>query len=235
MGFLKIIFFALYLFQAIHAHNDCPSRLCGIINPLVVRFPFRLQGQQPQSCGFPGFDLSCTKQKSEEVVVLNLPYSGDFWVRDINYLIQEIQLYDPNGCIPKRLLNLNLSASPFMPGYSQNFTFLSCPRDVVGTRFAIIDCLSNSTASVLATSSMNLARAMNMCSTIVTLPIPVSWPREDDWLSSNLGEDLRLTWDVPECQGCEAKGGICGFQNSTSNQILCLTDPATGKNLHFYV
>ncbi|KAI3444414.1 hypothetical protein Pfo_001079 [Paulownia fortunei] len=232
MGVLKIIFFALFLFQAIHAQNDCPSRFCGK-NPFVVRFPFRLQGQQPPSCGYPGFDLSCTSQKPE-VVVLNLPYSGDFWVRDINYLTQEIQLYDPNGCLPRRLLSLNLSSSPFIAGYSQNFTFLSCPPDLVATRFTTIDCLSNSTASVLATSSMNLARAMNICSTIVTLPVPVSWPQDDDWLSSNLNEDLRLTWNVPNCEGCEARGGICGFENSTSDQILCFTDPGTGNNFHFY-
>ncbi|KAL0428740.1 UNVERIFIED_CONTAM: putative RING-H2 finger protein ATL21A [Sesamum radiatum] len=223
MGVLKIISFALLLFQAIHAGNDCPSQLCGD-NPFVVRFPFRLEGQQLQNCGYPGFDLSCTSQKPQ-VVVLNLPHSGDFWVRDINYLMQEIQLYDPNGCLPRRLLSLNLSSSPFVAGYSQNFTFLSCPTDSVRTRLAVIDCLSNSTVSVFATSSMNLARAMTMCSVVITLPIPVLWPQDDVWLSSNLDEDLRLTWNVPSCGGCEARGGVCGFENSTSDQIWCFTDP----------
>ncbi|KAL0426118.1 UNVERIFIED_CONTAM: putative RING-H2 finger protein ATL21A [Sesamum radiatum] len=233
MGVLKIISFALLLIQEIHAGNDCPSQSCGD-NPFVVRFPFWLEGQQLQNCGYPGFDLSCTSQEPQ-VVVLNLPHSGDFWVRNINYLMQEIQLYDPNGCLPRRLLSLNLSSSPFMAGYSQNFTFLSCPPDSVRTRLAIIDCLSNSTVSVLATSSMNLARAMNMCSIVVTLPIPVSWPQDEDWLSSNLDEDLRLTWNVPSCGGCEARGGVCGFENSTSDQILCLTNPESGKSLGLQV
>ncbi|KAK4418519.1 putative RING-H2 finger protein ATL21A [Sesamum alatum] len=227
MGVLKIISFALLLFQAIHAGNDCPSQLCGD-NPFVVRFPFLLEGQQLQNCGYPGFDLSCTSQKPQ-VVVLNLPNSGDFWVRNINYFMQEIQLYDPNGCLPRRLLSLNLSSSPFMAGYSQNFTFLSCPTDSVRTRLAIINCLSNSTVSVLATSSMNLARAMNMCSIINTLPIPVLWPQDDDWLSSNLDEDLLLTWNVPSCGGCEARGGVCGFENSTTDQILCFSNRESVK------
>ncbi|KAL0428741.1 UNVERIFIED_CONTAM: putative RING-H2 finger protein ATL21A [Sesamum radiatum] len=109
-----------------------------------------------------------------------------------------------------------------MAAYYKNFTFLSCPTEIVGNRLTTIHCLSNSTTSVLATSSINLVKAMNICSIIVTLPIPLSQPVQDDqWLSSNLNADLRLTWNVPSCEDCEAKGGICGIDNSTSEQILC--------------
>ncbi|KAG8391941.1 hypothetical protein BUALT_Bualt01G0239300 [Buddleja alternifolia] len=226
MDLLKLIFFTFLIFQAIHA-NDCPSRYCGD-NPFVIRFPFHLEEEQTNHCGYPGFDLSCVSEKVK--VVINLPYSGDFWIRDINYLMQEIQLYDPNGCLPRRLLSLNLSSSPFMASYSQNFTFISCPSEVVRSRLPAIDCLSNSTISVLATSSMNFARAMNMCSIIDTLPVPASWPQDDNWLSSHLDGDLNLTWNVPDCEDCEARGGICGFENRTSDQVLCFSDPSTGKS-----
>ncbi|KAL8494920.1 hypothetical protein ACS0TY_019186 [Phlomoides rotata] len=238
MGFLHfIIFSSLLLLHSIHAQHECSSRFCGN-NPNGIRFPYKLQGQQPQHCGYPGFDVRCTKQKSKQkskdVVVLNLPYSGDFLVRDINYLVQEILLYDANGCLPRRLLSLNLSSSPFVIGYSKKFTFLRCPPDVVKTRFTIIDCLSNSTSSVIATSSMNLVNYLNMCSTIVAdLPVSVSWPldnRDDDWLSSNLNGDLRLTWEDPDCQGCVARGGICGYQNRTSDLISCFSDPKIGSS-----
>ncbi|KAL2233795.1 UNVERIFIED_CONTAM: putative RING-H2 finger protein ATL21A [Sesamum indicum] len=224
MEILNIICFS-FLFLVVHARNECSSRICGK-DTVVIRFPFRLQGQQPQNCGYPGFDLSCGGQISK--TILNIPYSGDFWVRDINYLLQEIQLYDPNGCLPSRLLSLNLSSSPFMAAYYKNFTFLSCPTEIVRNQLTTIHCLSNSTTSVLASSSINLAKAMNICSIIVTLPIPLSQPVQDDqWLSSNLNADLRLTWNVPSCEDCEAKGGICGIDNSNSEQILCFDNPRT--------
>ncbi|KAK4483530.1 hypothetical protein RD792_010727 [Penstemon davidsonii] len=223
-----IFFFTFLLFQTIQARNECPSRFCGK-NQFAIRFPFLLQGHQPQNCGYPGFNLSCTSQKPE--VVINIPDSGDFLVGDINYMIQEIQLFDPNGCLPKRLMSLNLSSSPFTFTYSQNFTFLSCPIDLVmKSRLTTIDCLGNSTASVVATSSMDHVKAMNMCSTIVSMPIPVSWPHRNEWLAFDFKEDLRLTWDVPNCVDCESKGGICGFQNSTSNQTHCFIDTITGQS-----
>ncbi|EYU32242.1 hypothetical protein ABFS82_02G174700 [Erythranthe guttata] len=237
MGFLlRTIFFALFLFQTIQSQNDCRFQSCGE-NQFLVRFPFRLRGEkQPERCGYPGFDLICTtttynNKRNSQVPLLNLPYSGDFVIRDINYLTQEIQLYDPNNCLPKRLLNLNLSSSPFFSGYSENLTFLSCPPEqIANSRFAKIDCLSNSTSSVLATSSMNLVKALSdNCSTIAALSVPVLWPLQNsnDWLSSDLSGDLMLTWNVPNCEGCEARGGVCGFENGTSDRIMCYTDPRT--------
>ncbi|KAL6495573.1 hypothetical protein OROGR_030136 [Orobanche gracilis] len=220
-----IIFIEMVLFRAtIHARkNDCPSVTCGK-NPFVVRFPFLLQGQQPQTCGYPGFDLTCTRQTHDTTTVLNLHNSGEFRVRDINYLSQEIQLYDPNNCLPKRLLILNLTDTPFTVGYSNGYTFLSCPPDFfVGTRFTTIDCLSNSTVTIVATLStdLDLLRPLNVCSVVASLPVPVSWPHDDS---------IRLTWNVPNCEVCEATGSVCGFENSTSDQIMCFTNAGTDNS-----
>ncbi|PIN02165.1 hypothetical protein CDL12_25322 [Handroanthus impetiginosus] len=229
MDILKLIFFEFLLFLAIHARNNCPSRFCGK-SPVEVRFPFRLKDQQPQKCGYPGFDLSCQKSK----IILNLPHSGVYYVRGINYLMQEIYLYDPNWCLPRRLLSLNLLLSPFVAAYYKNFTFLSCPSELVRTRLTTIDCLSNSTTSVVATSSMNLARALNNCSTIVSLQIPVSQPVQDEeWVSSDPSDELRLGWNVPRCEDCEARGGVCGFDNSTGEELVCYHHPRTvGSQRH---
>ncbi|XP_027115419.2 putative RING-H2 finger protein ATL21A [Coffea arabica] len=223
MGILIVTWVLFLLFLVIYARNDCPASDCGY-NSFSIRFPFNV-GQQPQNCGYPGFDLSCTWQG---IPILSLPYSGDFYVRDINYLTQEIQLYDPNGCLPRRLFNLNLSSSPFMAAYSRNYTFLSCSSDLVTSNLTAIDCLSNSTTSIVAISP-TLARAMNMCAVLVTLPIPISWPNENEvGFQSRLDGDLLLSWDLPSCSGCEAKGEFCGFANSTSREVICF-DPVTGS------
>ncbi|KZV57678.1 hypothetical protein F511_03138 [Dorcoceras hygrometricum] len=226
MGLPKVLSFAFLLFLESHARNDCSAFICGN-NQFEVRFPFRLVGQQPQNCGYPGFDLSCGSQGAK--AVMTLPYSGDFWVRDVDYLMQEIKLYDPDGCLPRRLLSLNLSSSPFTSGYSKNYTILSCPPEFARYRFTVVDCLSTDNSLVLATSSMNLARTLNMCSTVGMYPIPVPWP-DNGGLTSDLNGDLRLMWNVPNCLDCEAKGDVCGFANSTSDQILCFSHTKGGKS-----
>lgn len=235
MGFLKpIFFFTFLLFQTIHANNDCQPQYCGS-NPLPIRFPFSLQGQQPPHCGLPDFVLTCSGQESRGpgIPVLNLPDVGNFSVREINYLMQEIRLYDLNGCLPSKLINLSRSspsASLFAAAYAQNFTFLSCPRG--STRLATVECLGNSTAEVVATSSEDLARSMSgNCSTMYTVPVPESWS-ENNWLSSGLSGDLRLTWSSPDCRWCESQGGVCGYdQNSSSSQIVCYDDKK-GNEIH---
>ncbi|PIN02166.1 hypothetical protein CDL12_25323 [Handroanthus impetiginosus] len=213
MSLLKFFFSVLLLFQAICARNDCLySHLCGN-NTFPVKYPFWLKDKQFLSCrGYTGFDLRCTDQNQ---VVLDLRYSGVFYVRDINYLMREIYLYDPNSCPARRLLNLKTAWTPFkVSNYSQNFTFLCCPSHLVGDRltFTTIDCLSNSTVSVLATSSMNQARYINMCT-----------------------YGLVLTWDSPDCKEYDARRCICGFENSLSYQVSSSTDQDDGTGKWFFI
>ena len=210
-----------------NAAADCSISACGI-DDVPVRFPFRLQGNQPRNCGYPGFDLSCNNRRT---TVLKLPHSGDFLVRDIDYRTQQIQLYDKDNCLPKRLLQLNLSGSPFAAVFHQNYTFLSCPTQFVMSRFPIIDCLSNSTISVLATSSTFLVTLLSsLCDVISTLLIPASWPVQHyEGFSSKLSEDLLLTWFSPDCHQCETHGGTCGFHGNASQEILCSNNSHRGN------
>ncbi|KAL3536714.1 hypothetical protein ACH5RR_000080 [Cinchona calisaya] len=184
----------------------------------------------PQDCGYPGFDtLRCN---SQDLLFLGLPHSGDFLVRDIDYLSQQIQLYDPNDCLPGRLLTLNLSSSPFVGTYYKNYTFLGCSPGLDRSQFAVIDCLSNATMSVLATSSMAFVRAMNSCNAIATVPIPGSWSFQNigNGFSSDLTNgDLFLSWKVPDCRICEATGRICRLASSSSLDSVCDIAPTYGR------
>ena len=231
MGILEVLFLIM-LRRSINAAADCLISECSI-HDVPVRFPFRLEGQQPRNCGYPGFDLSCSNQS---LTVLKLPHSGDFLVRDINYLTQQIQLYDSDNCLAKRLLQLNLSGSPFRGFFHQNYTFLSCPTQLVKSRFTTINCLSNSTISVLATSSMNLEKVMfSSCDVICTLTLPVSWPVQyNEGFSSDLSEDLLLTWLSPDCKKCETQGSMCGFYGNASQEIGCSYDSKKGNISYLY-
>ncbi|XP_031114151.1 putative RING-H2 finger protein ATL21A isoform X1 [Ipomoea triloba] len=226
MAILKVLFvLPFFLSSLISARNDCTSSFCGI-SPFPIRFPFRIQGQQPDNCGFPGFNVRCSNQGK---AVLSLPYMDDFIIRDINYANQEILLYDPSGCLASRLLSLNLSSSPFKPAYYQNYTFLSCSGDSMMPRLNAIGCLSNSSVSILATSLPTPAGEMNSCSILTTLQLSVPWTSQNEFgFYSDLGSHLLLAWSAPSCENCEAKGGICGFRNATSQEISCFNAPGTG-------
>ncbi|GER48673.1 RING/U-box superfamily protein, partial [Striga asiatica] len=162
MGALKTILFTLLLFQATKVHaqkNDCQSRLCGH-KPLLSTVPFSVTGNK------------------SSMAVLNLQNSGDFFVRHINYLSQEIQLYDPDNCLPKCFLSLNLSSTPFTAEYSEDYTFISCPHKLTApTSFTTIDCLSNSTVSVVAALATDAARHLNTCSysRVIRFFVFLSW------------------------------------------------------------
>lgn len=225
MDFLKLLLSLSLVCSLTFAANDCPVSTCGNY-VLPVRFPFRLASQQPQNCGYPGFDLHCN---SKDLTVMNLP-SGDFILRNINYREQVVELYDPYKCLPKRLMELSLSGSPFKAAYYQNYTFLSCPPESTTSRFTSINCLSNSTSTTLATNSMNLAISLTMCEITVTLPIPVSQPDQlGGDFTSDLSNDLHLTWDIPNCDDCEANGGSCAFKSSTGQETTCFYNFQRGK------
>lgn len=227
MSNFNVPFILFFLFPLGYTTEDCPKITCGK-NKTTIRFPFRLEGQQSENCGYPGFEVSCSTQN---ITALKLPSSQEFFVRDINYLTQVIRLYDPRDCLPKRLLEFNITGSPFSVPYYHNYTFLSCPVELTKDRFTSIDCLSNSTTSVLATSSSSLAKKMSdSCEIITTLPVPVRWPVQyDDGFSSDLGSELRLKWDNPECGRCEGQGGVCRFKSKTRKEIGCFPNPDAGK------
>lgn len=223
------IFLCFFLFlPTLSTVQSCSITKC-INDNFAIRFPFRIPDQQPARCGYPGFNIACNKAG---VATLNLSSSERFFVRNIDYATQQIQLYDPDACFPRRLLQgfkLNLS-SPFMPLFSQNFTFLSCPPQFAMSHYPIIDCLSNATNSVLATSSMSIVKSMSTsCKNITTLPVPVSYLDGNSQFLSNLNEDLVLTWYSPACSICETEGRLCGYKSSTGQGIACFKKYATGK------
>ncbi|XP_061357074.1 putative RING-H2 finger protein ATL21A [Gastrolobium bilobum] len=225
MGILKVLFH-FFIFPVIYASHDCQTSICGN-DSILIHFPFQLEGEQHPYCGYPGFNLICN---NDNKTVLKLPYSGEFFVRDINYLKQQIHVYDPDACLPKRLLSLNFSGSPFIATSCRNYTFLSCPYLNAGSQFIPIDCLSNSTNFVSAIPSENLSNSLPVsCYVIRSLSVPVASPGQyEENLRDELSQDLRLTWNTPDCRYCESQ--MCGFESSNSNQVFCFSNYQKGNS-----
>ncbi|XP_022922932.1 RING-H2 finger protein ATL22-like [Cucurbita moschata] len=183
----------------------------------TIQFPFRIENQQPKSCGYPGFDLTCP---STGQPLLHLPSSGDFTVQYIDYENQEILVNDPNKCLPRKILSLELSGSPFHATNSEDFTFFNCSwSDPIPSEFNLnpIYCLSGLSYAVFASPSSFVNEILSSsCVAMKTVSVPYSWS-----FSADLTNDLRLGWKKPNCRRCESQGGICGLAPNSTDQIQC--------------
>ncbi|PIN07149.1 hypothetical protein CDL12_20289 [Handroanthus impetiginosus] len=199
------------------AADLCPTTTCRRTGP-TIRFPFRLQNQ-PTSCGYPGFDLFCDAFNRTLITLLN---SGIFTVQSIDYANQNIWLNDPDNCLPKRLLTLNLSGSPFNGIFFQDFTLFNCTLDYRVYAFNPIRCLSGENYTVLASSDERGVRFLAArCGLMATVAVPVRWGYFEPVTMADLSADIRLAWASPRCQRCESRGGRCGFRSENSTVIQC--------------
>ncbi|KAL9176364.1 hypothetical protein ABFS82_02G174000 [Erythranthe guttata] len=190
---MAIQFFCVFLFLSlVHAQNNCLRSSCGG-NGLAIQFPFWLQGKQPQTCGLSGFNLSCIGEKN---AIVNIPYSGDFYVSSIYYDIKRVVLSDPDNCIPRRLLSLNLSSSPFRAVSYRTYIFLSCPKGSINSRY-VVNCLSDTTTDMAAINYEAGQTIPTKCEQLFTSTLPISSPY-------GLPVNLELTW-ITSAIGTENK------------------------------
>ncbi|KAF3664158.1 putative RING-H2 finger protein ATL21A-like [Capsicum annuum] len=109
MSILSLFFF-LFLHHSFLSNTQKFSSNISICGNLTIQYPFQLQYENTQQN--PNyFPLTCTDQGN---TLLNIPFSGDFLVKEINYSSKELKLQNPSNFLPRKLLYLNLfSSSPF--------------------------------------------------------------------------------------------------------------------------
>ncbi|XP_039029256.1 rust resistance kinase Lr10-like [Hibiscus syriacus] len=218
--------------EAVSIQADCHVRRCNHHEP-PVQFPFRLQDQQPPNCGYPhpGFQLSCSENNQ---TLVKLPRSMKLLVKHIDYEAQRIDLYDPNRCLYKQLLELNLSTFPFLdldqqlgfsrlkvfqPEPASSYTFFECSsKDKALYERYRVACLSTSDSQIIAFPSHGHSYFYNFlnCSMIGNFSVPIS---------SDLIR-FQLRWNEPDCTDCEAQGKGCRLKsNSTMDETECFYIP----------
>lgn len=118
------LFFFFIVFLAGHGASLNSTESCGNRGP-DIRFPFRNMDKQPDHCGCPGFDLSCSDDNS---TVLKLPTGLSLHIERIDYRHQRIYARDPQGCFPRQRLNFSLGASPFQikNDWLDDWTLFNC-------------------------------------------------------------------------------------------------------------
>ncbi|CAH8279456.1 unnamed protein product [Arabidopsis lyrata] len=221
----SLLFLSLLIPTTTTSTITCTNAVCRRDGP-IIRFPFRLKHQQSPSCGYDkGFDLTCDINAVNRTTI-TLPFSGNFTVEEIDYAAQEIWINDPNNCLPQRILELNLNTTPFTGVYMRQFTFFNCPTSEY-LRFRPLNpitCLSDKNSTVFATPSPRVINYLSSqsCRLMKTVYVPVRWPFYEQIVSSSdLSDNLWLTWRVPRCSRCEIKGGKCGVKSNSSSEIIC--------------
>ncbi|KAL7111457.1 hypothetical protein ACP275_05G089200 [Erythranthe tilingii] len=209
-----ILLFFIQLVVLVFASNDCtPTRCRG--NGPAIRFPFRHKHRQPQSCGYPGFDVDCDRNNN---TVLVLPSSINVNVMNINYASQTILVSSQEICFPQKLSHLNLSASPFhfSTKYLADYIVLNCStpeRRVLGM---VITCLSDSKYKSYAIDSNFSMESLPLTSCTRSYEISsVPW-----FVFHN--NEFDLEWSDPSCRHCETRGQRCSLFNYTRlDSIQC--------------
>uniref|UniRef100_A0A2P2MYJ9 RING-type E3 ubiquitin transferase n=1 Tax=Rhizophora mucronata TaxID=61149 RepID=A0A2P2MYJ9_RHIMU len=210
--FFYVIFFStIFPISIVASQSNCSRIKCSDASP-DIGFPFQVPGQQPQDCGLPGFKLLC----KENATKIHFPSYGDLVVKSISYNIRKLDLLDPKNCVHGAFLNLNLSLTPFQYYYVvNNYTYINCST-VLPPSFTEIPCLSGSKHHVYTLES-SLAVPVS-CGVVKTVAIPFAY---SPYIADN-SFGLGLTWSLPGCQDCEAKGGLCRFQSKEGTKIECL-------------
>ncbi|KAM5584983.1 hypothetical protein ABKV19_004390 [Rosa sericea] len=201
--------------------EDCTETRCSSHGP-TVRFPFRLQGRQPVHCGYPGFDLSCTKDKE---TLLEMPSSSKLLVREIDYTSQLIVAALTVDCLDRDIF-YHGSSSAFK--YAGNTSLFSCPPSTVRDQYINITdnfgCLAR--LSPCHGNPGNHIYAFGPGCSVGNIPL-VSCTKVHDYevaFENAYGFPyMYLQWSIPSCQHCEEKGKLCRLKNEFTNQ----TDPQT--------
>ncbi|KAL2318522.1 hypothetical protein Fmac_032398 [Flemingia macrophylla] len=196
-------------------HNECHGTSCGRNEPLI-RFPFQLTKGMRDGCSYPRICVHCTEKN---VTMLAHP-TIKLQVSKIDYKKHEIELRDPEKCLPKKFEQINNLAIKykFEGTYdgSNSLSFFDCSLQ------HMISCpiyVSDSDASF----QLNLTSCTKMFDIVVA---PVS----AYMLQSN---SANLRWSNPDCAKCEAKGKTCKWKkNSTEGDIECFDCKGRKRRIH---
>ncbi|KEH40384.1 receptor-like kinase [Medicago truncatula] len=190
--------------------NGCSRKdfRCGRHGP-PIRFPFRLNDRETEyGCSYTGFNLSCSD--TQKTLLELHPHSGPIQleVTAIDYQLQQLQVSDPENCLPRQFLKLlHSQISPFQlfsrSDYNYSYTFMDC---------------SSLSCPVYVADSSNTLLALGLD--------PILCTKTLDILSSSLSlrydNILVMTWSKPNCSKCEIEGKMCKLKNNgTEDEIEC--------------
>lgn len=203
------------LLKAEASEANCPGMQCGH-GTLKFQFPF-------QNCSQPGFEIVFRDNQT----MIHFPSYGDLVVKSISYEAKTLDLLDPKSCVHEVFLNLNLSLTPFHYYYVvKNYTYLNC-SSTLSSSFTEVPCLSGAGYHIY-TVDPSLA-VPTPCRPVKTVAIPFQY---SPYLSDN-SFGLRLSWDLPGSEDCEASQSKCRLKSKTERSSSA-TEKVSGTGIFIF-
>ncbi|CAI9092535.1 OLC1v1027798C1 [Oldenlandia corymbosa var. corymbosa] len=232
------------------AQDECSPTRCNSTGP-EIRFPFFLKGRQPDSCGFPGFALSCSAAGATEFEVqypimasgsganIVIPFRVKVEILEIDYKSQLITMNSITSlsCLPRQIPAVNSSASPFSVvsnyGYS-GYTLFNCTASSNGTVSDTVNgypvpCLNSSTGyEVIAFDSQRDISEfiLSSCAKMYSVSyVPIGVFSGGERFEAGYSY-IHLNWSEPICGHCEVIGKYCRPKiNGTIGETECIDSP----------
>ncbi|XP_027330547.1 rust resistance kinase Lr10-like [Abrus precatorius] len=200
------------LWNPVIGKNGCTDK-CGGVH---IQFPFYLKTTKlVRTTDYPlGFDLLCTDADETVLELPSVPIK--LFVKNIDYKSQQIQIYDPQNCLPKELMKLgNSSISPF------KFQSLGAGADKQNVSF--FRCNSKSCPILQLGFDDDFVDPEILSCTKVSDVLSVQWRVGD--LMDDLSNIVVMEWSNPDCRSCAAQEHKCKYKNGTQNETECFICP----------
>lgn len=220
-------FFFLFLFCYLptittQSHdNSCYEIVSSCTKPegLKIRYPFWLKDNisayEGHHCRRPdGFGLSCS---NNDTVLDSWASQVTLFVKEIDYASRFIRVYDPKGCLPGRLLDLNLSTSPFDYYRAYDYALFNCSttgpnRSELGTSVRCLDSVFGYENYAVASGQNTWDLPLSYCQKIRSVTFPnlvMDWEQDGG---------VALRWNETNCRSCRTKSKRCYDCDDKSKQ-----------------
>ncbi|RZC25600.1 rust resistance kinase Lr10-like isoform X2 [Glycine soja] len=205
---IYLLLTVLFLLEKPVISKDRCREKCGRVH---IEFPFYLRNNNlSHTTGHhPGFDLFCN---DKDETVLELPAVPiKLFVKKIDYKSQQIQIYDPENCLPKVFLKLgNYSIYPFK--------FQSVLSEKYNVSFFFCNSIL---CPIWRLSNYPWIDPELISCTKVEDVLSVEWLDGEEIMIMN----SILKWSKPNCNQCEAQGQKCKWKNGTQDETECFICP----------
>ncbi|XP_030442124.2 LEAF RUST 10 DISEASE-RESISTANCE LOCUS RECEPTOR-LIKE PROTEIN KINASE-like 1.2 [Syzygium oleosum] len=227
------IFFIAILEDHVESSSDevsyevCIPRNCGG-NHVNISYPFYIPRERRDSCGYPGFAITCEGTKT---------MYGSYSVKSISYNESSIELVSqrdtscflPPSIVPLRPENFFLKITASL---HQLLFFYNCTNTSFPFPTSLVNCTSNVTYNssvALLPNDTFQAQISGSCSSFAVVPVQLeggflNQTIEDVDYKELLEKGFRLKWDLltsKSCIGCQESGGRCGRSRDTDFLCYC--------------
>ncbi|XP_073110321.1 LEAF RUST 10 DISEASE-RESISTANCEUS RECEPTOR-LIKE PROTEIN KINASE-like 1.2 isoform X3 [Elaeis guineensis] len=212
--------------------GDCEPKSCGSIDN--ISYPFWIEGQQPDYCGYPGFNVNC----SDGIPYLQVPY-GDCRILDIFYNNESIWLSVSEANLLDHVCSNSffIGDSPFagssfkISAVNKKLLFRNCSREQDGSFRLPCDPRNIYVAYIGDDYYKPDPPISGDCQT-TKLPVSGYAGAESRDYEKLLGYGYLLDWDAPNCTACRASKGQCGYDRSNNSFMCICPDRPHGVRCH---